>query len=40
MRILPPLKQVAIRADETLNPLQRYKWELERVQGKTSAAGG
>jgi len=32
--------QVAIRADETLNALQRFKWELERVQLKASAAGG
>jgi hypothetical protein len=32
--------QVAIRADETLCALQRFNWELERVQQKTSAAGG
>ena len=32
--------QVAIRADEMLCALQRFRWELERVQQKTSAAGG
>ena len=32
--------QVAIRADEMLCALQRFNWELERVQQKTSAAGG
>jgi len=32
--------QVAIRADETLCALQRFNWELERVQQKVSAAGG
>jgi len=32
--------QVAIRADETLCALQRFNWELERVQQKTIAVGG
>jgi hypothetical protein len=32
--------QVTIRADEMLCALQRFNWELERVQVKTSAAGG
>jgi len=32
--------QVVIRADEMLCSLQRFKWELERVQVKTSVAGG
>jgi len=32
--------QLAIRADETLCALQRFSWELERVQQKTSAATG
>jgi hypothetical protein len=32
--------QAAIRAEETSGALQRLKWELERVQQKTQAAGG
>ena len=32
--------QVAIRADETLCALQRFNWELERVQMKMGAAAG
>jgi len=32
--------QVTIRAGEMLCALQRFNWELERVQVKTSAAGG
>jgi hypothetical protein len=32
--------QVAIRADETLCALQRFNWELERVQRKMSVASG
>lgn len=32
--------QAAIRAEETAGALQRFKWELERVQEKTQTAGG
>jgi hypothetical protein len=32
--------QVVVRADEILGALQSFKWELERVQQKASAAGG
>jgi hypothetical protein len=32
--------QVTIRADEMLCGLQRFSWELERVQENASAAGG
>ena len=32
--------QAAIRAEETAGALQRFKWELERMQEKTQTAGG
>jgi hypothetical protein len=32
--------QVVIRADEILGALQRFKWELVRVQQKADAASG
>jgi len=32
--------QAAIRADEIDGALQRFKWELERMEQKTRAAAG
>jgi hypothetical protein len=32
--------QAAIRADEIEGALQRFKWEVERMDQKTRAAGG